>query len=179
MLERETYQNLEIKNRTLRFLDSESWRPWYELLKMYIDLHDGAQTKELIFCYYLLNNYIILVRYNGKINHKTQVNECEKFCFLPQNGWIKKYVHYNDKRLKVKCIHIILLPPFFPDPGPVNPKKTGSNRIQIRFQETMNRVKTWCQYTWTTQKSFDERAILNYLPGKMMTGTDRYKVIQV
>ncbi|XP_023323760.1 cyclic nucleotide-gated cation channel beta-3 [Eurytemora carolleeae] len=36
-------------------------------------------------------------------------------------------------------------------------------------EETMNRVKTWCQFTWNSQKSFDERAILQYLPGKMMT----------
>ena len=35
--------------------------------------------------------------------------------------------------------------------------------------ETMKRVKTWCQFTWNTQKSFDEREILQYLPGKMMT----------
>ena len=34
----------------------------------------------------------------------------------------------------------------------------------------MHRVKTWCQFTWSSQKSFDERAILQYLPGKMMTG---------
>ena len=33
----------------------------------------------------------------------------------------------------------------------------------------MKRVKTWCQFTWNTQKSFDEREILRYLPGKMMT----------
>ena len=33
----------------------------------------------------------------------------------------------------------------------------------------MRRVKTWCQFTWNTQKSFDEREILQYLPGKMMT----------
>lgn len=35
--------------------------------------------------------------------------------------------------------------------------------------ETAQRVKTWCQFTWNTQKSFDEREILQYLPGKMMT----------
>ena len=60
--------------------------------------------------------------------------------------------------------------------------------------ETMVRVKTWCEFTWNTQKSFDEREILKYefreltkqskldillvllsdksaryLPGKMMT----------
>ena len=35
--------------------------------------------------------------------------------------------------------------------------------------ETIKRVKTWCQFTWNTQKSFDEREILQYLPGKMMT----------
>jgi hypothetical protein len=37
-------------------------------------------------------------------------------------------------------------------------------------QETRNRVKTWCQFTWSSQKSFDERDILQYLPAKMMTG---------
>ena len=26
--------------------------------------------------------------------------------------------------------------------------------------ETMVRVKTWCEFTWNTQKSFDEREIL-------------------
>ena len=26
--------------------------------------------------------------------------------------------------------------------------------------ETMGRVKTWCEFTWNTQKSFDEREIL-------------------
>ena len=30
-------------------------------------------------------------------------------------------------------------------------------------------MKTWCQFTWNAQKSFDEREILRYLPGKMMT----------
>jgi hypothetical protein len=37
-------------------------------------------------------------------------------------------------------------------------------------QDTRNRVKTWCQFTWSSQKSFDERDILQYLPAKMMTG---------
>ena len=29
--------------------------------------------------------------------------------------------------------------------------------------ETVNRVKEWCQHTWKTQKSFDELAILEFL----------------
>lgn len=35
--------------------------------------------------------------------------------------------------------------------------------------ETINRVKVWCQHTWKTQKSFDESAILEFLPSKMRT----------
>ena len=35
--------------------------------------------------------------------------------------------------------------------------------------ETVNRVKEWCQHTWKTQKSFDELAILEFLPSKMRT----------
>eukprot|EP00093_Oithona_nana_P009758 09758.XXX_496765_495461_1 [CDS] Oithona nana genome sequencing. len=35
--------------------------------------------------------------------------------------------------------------------------------------ETINRVKIWCQHTWKTQKSFDESAILEFLPSKMRT----------
>ena len=31
------------------------------------------------------------------------------------------------------------------------------------------RVKQWCQHTWKTQKSFDELAILEFLPIKMRT----------
>ena len=34
---------------------------------------------------------------------------------------------------------------------------------------TVNRVKEWCQHTWKTQKSFDELAILEFLPVKMRT----------
>ena len=34
---------------------------------------------------------------------------------------------------------------------------------------TVNRVKEWCQHTWKTQKSFDELAILEFLPSKMRT----------
>ena len=34
------------------------------------------------------------------------------------------------------------------------------------FQE---RVKRWMDYTWTQQKSFDEHAMLSYLPMKMRT----------
>ena len=41
-------------------------------------------------------------------------------------------------------------------------------RMHVPY-ETMHRVKTWCQFTWNAQKSFDEREILKYLPGKMMT----------
>ena len=36
-------------------------------------------------------------------------------------------------------------------------------------QETVNRVKEWCQHTWKTQKSFNELAILEFLPVKMRT----------
>jgi cyclic nucleotide gated channel beta 1 len=36
-------------------------------------------------------------------------------------------------------------------------------------QETIARVKEWCQYTWRTQKSFDEAGILDHLPLKMRT----------
>lgn len=36
-------------------------------------------------------------------------------------------------------------------------------------QETVDRVKQWCQHTWKTQKSFDELAILEFLPIKMRT----------
>ena len=35
--------------------------------------------------------------------------------------------------------------------------------------DTVNRVKLWCQHTWKTQKSFDELAILEFLPFKMRT----------
>ena len=35
--------------------------------------------------------------------------------------------------------------------------------------ETIERVKQWCQFTWKTQKSFDELAILDFLPSKMRT----------
>ncbi|CAB4062044.1 CNGB1 [Lepeophtheirus salmonis] len=31
---------------------------------------------------------------------------------------------------------------------------------------TIKRVKEWCNYTWTTQKSFDEKDILGFLPQK-------------
>ncbi len=31
---------------------------------------------------------------------------------------------------------------------------------------TVLRVKDWCQYTWATQKSFDEVALLETLPKK-------------
>ena len=34
----------------------------------------------------------------------------------------------------------------------------------------MDRVKTWCKYTWDNQKTFDERTILQHLPEKVMTG---------
>ena len=34
---------------------------------------------------------------------------------------------------------------------------------------TVNRVKEWCEHTWKTQKSFDELAILEFLPSKMKT----------
>ncbi len=34
----------------------------------------------------------------------------------------------------------------------------------------MDRVKTWCKYTWDNQKTFDERTILQHLPEKLMTG---------
>lgn len=36
-------------------------------------------------------------------------------------------------------------------------------------EDTRKRVKEWCQYTWKTQKSFDELAILEHLPVKMRT----------
>ena len=36
----------------------------------------------------------------------------------------------------------------------------------LHFQE---RVKRWMDYTWTQQKSFDEHAMLSYLPMKMRT----------
>lgn len=36
-------------------------------------------------------------------------------------------------------------------------------------EETVSRVKMWCQHTWKTQKSFDELAILEFLPSKMRT----------
>ena len=36
----------------------------------------------------------------------------------------------------------------------------------FHFQE---RVKRWMDYTWTQQKSFDEHAMLSYLPMKMRT----------
>ena len=50
----------------------------------------------------------------------------------------------------------------------LNPMKWFIVEFQVPV-ETMKRVKTWCQFTWNTQKSFDEREILQYLPGKMMT----------
>ncbi|XP_040564387.1 cyclic nucleotide-gated channel beta-1-like [Lepeophtheirus salmonis] len=34
---------------------------------------------------------------------------------------------------------------------------------------TIKRVKEWCNYTWTTQKSFDEKDILGFLPQKLQT----------
>ena len=34
-------------------------------------------------------------------------------------------------------------------------------------EETMRRVKLWCQHTWKTNKTFDELGILEYLPDKM------------
>ena len=36
-------------------------------------------------------------------------------------------------------------------------------------EDTRKRVKEWCQYTWKTQKSFDELGILENLPVKMRT----------
>jgi len=33
----------------------------------------------------------------------------------------------------------------------------------------VTRVKRWCEYTWATQKSFDEAAILDALPKKIRT----------
>ena len=36
-------------------------------------------------------------------------------------------------------------------------------------RETVLRVKDWCQYTWNTQKSFDELALLETLPKKAGT----------
>lgn len=36
-------------------------------------------------------------------------------------------------------------------------------------RETQERVKLWCRYTWQTQKTFDESAILAMLPDKMRT----------
>ena len=36
-------------------------------------------------------------------------------------------------------------------------------------EETVLRVRRWCRYTWTTQKSFDEQAILEHLPLKLRT----------
>jgi hypothetical protein len=36
-------------------------------------------------------------------------------------------------------------------------------------EETVGRVKEWCQHTWKTQKSFDELSILEFLPSKMRT----------
>ncbi len=33
--------------------------------------------------------------------------------------------------------------------------------------ETMSRVRNWCQFTWSTLKSFDEQSILAHLPLKM------------
>ena len=36
-------------------------------------------------------------------------------------------------------------------------------------KDTIARVKEWCQFTWRTQKSFDEAAILDHLPLKMRT----------
>ena len=38
------------------------------------------------------------------------------------------------------------------------------NRIPA---ETIDRVRAWCTHTWKTQKSFDELAILNFLPPKV------------
>ena len=38
------------------------------------------------------------------------------------------------------------------------------NRIPA---ETIDRVRAWCTHTWKTQKSFDELAILNFLPLKV------------
>ena len=38
--------------------------------------------------------------------------------------------------------------------------------IFVVFQE---RVKRWMHYTWSQQKSFDEHAMLSYLPLKMRT----------
>lgn len=35
--------------------------------------------------------------------------------------------------------------------------------------QTVTRVRTWCRYTWATQKSFDEMAILENLPLKLRT----------
>ena len=46
---------------------------------------------------------------------------------------------------------------------------------------TVNRVKEWCQHTWKTQKSFDELAILEFLPVKMRTDMAldvHYKVLE-
>ena len=36
-------------------------------------------------------------------------------------------------------------------------------------QQTVDRVKQWCQHTWKTQKSFNELGILEFLPIKMRT----------
>ena len=47
-------------------------------------------------------------------------------------------------------------------------------------QETVDRVKQWCQHTWKTQKSFNELGILEFLPIKMRTDLAldvHYKVI--
>ena len=44
------------------------------------------------------------------------------------------------------------------------------SQYMLRFnvpKETMERVKLWCQHTWKTQKTFDELAILEFLPAKM------------
>ena len=37
------------------------------------------------------------------------------------------------------------------------------------FCSHQERVKRWMNYTWTQQKSFDEHAMLSYLPMKMRT----------
>ena len=36
-------------------------------------------------------------------------------------------------------------------------------------EATVRRVKDWCQYTWDTQKTFDEMALLDTLPKKVRT----------
>ncbi|TRY79591.1 hypothetical protein TCAL_11731 [Tigriopus californicus] len=132
--------------------------------------------------------YPTVIRLSRTVNvmlYLIHITACAFYAFSDMEGIDSSpFVFNGHGNAYIRCFYVALKTSVSiginPKPGRDRPATRNIDEYTFKFDlisqymyamhvpnDTMRRVKEWCQYTWKTQRSFDELSILEALPFKM------------